>query len=484
MPMFFYSSMGREEFAASGTSYLNRVEAQNVEKIITKLLKMGIKSEQIGVVTPYEGQRQYILSYMQRKGTLKESIYESIEVASVDAFQGREKDYIILSCVRSNNNQGIGFLNDPRRLNVALTRAKFGLIIIGNPTVLSRQNLWNNLLTHFKSLKLLVEGNNLNNLKQSMIQLCKIKKYYHRRKHMQPVMPRTFGDQIPQRRFNNLNAANYGNRNQPQIGLTNFNQISQQQQNATNQMLQQQQLSQQSQYTQHNQFFSNNNNNFNFNNNNTAYHQQIRPPPIYQQYQHQQQQQNNLQQQALTNYAYPGMITNSDLGINKNDTNNVNNNNRLSTVDGDTASVASTVEIDEIKEETITTPGGDVEDDINSVTPTKPRNKKNKRKEDKKDNDGNDKDNNDRIDTSRPSVPINTMNASQSQTQSQFTQDNDDMMEIITRSQIDAIRSNQLHDNKLQFASLGLTQDSQIQDIVQQMDEMRNKYKKYNKSDK
>ena len=133
MPMFFYSSMGREEFAASGTSYLNRVEAQNVEKIITKLLKMGIKSEQIGVVTPYEGQRQYILSYMQRKGTLKESIYESIEVASVDAFQGREKDYIILSCVRSNNNQGIGFLNDPRRLNVALTRAKFGLIIIVSP---------------------------------------------------------------------------------------------------------------------------------------------------------------------------------------------------------------------------------------------------------------------------------------------------------------------------------------------------------------
>merc|ERR1719384_1872569 len=56
-PMFFYSSMGREEFAASGTSYLNRVEAQNVEKIITKLLRMGIKPEQIGVVTPYEGQR-------------------------------------------------------------------------------------------------------------------------------------------------------------------------------------------------------------------------------------------------------------------------------------------------------------------------------------------------------------------------------------------------------------------------------------------
>ncbi|TFK30257.1 hypothetical protein FA15DRAFT_205131 [Coprinopsis marcescibilis] len=171
-PMFFYQNLGQEEISSSGTSFLNRTEASNVEKIVTKFFKSGVVPSQIGVVTPYEGQRSYIVNYMQFNGSLKKDLYKEIEVASVDAFQGREKDYIILSCVRSNEHQGIGFLNDPRRLNVALTRAKYGVVILGNPKVLSKHPLWHYLLTHYKEQNVLVEGP-LNNLQPSMIQFSK-----------------------------------------------------------------------------------------------------------------------------------------------------------------------------------------------------------------------------------------------------------------------------------------------------------------------
>ncbi|MBA0857485.1 hypothetical protein Goshw_013037, partial [Gossypium schwendimanii] len=180
-PMFFYVQMGQEEISASGTSYLNRTEAANVEKIVTTFLRSGVVPSQIGVITPYEGQRAYIVNYMSRNGALRQQLYKEIEVASVDSFQGREKDYIILSCVRSNEHQGIGFLNDPRRLNVALTRARYGIVILGNPKVLSKQPLWNGLLTHYKEHECLIEGP-LNNLKQSMVQFQKPKKVYNDRR--------------------------------------------------------------------------------------------------------------------------------------------------------------------------------------------------------------------------------------------------------------------------------------------------------------
>lgn len=168
-PMFFRQNLGQEEISGSGTSYLNRTEASSVEKMVTSLLRSHIRPHQIGIVTPYEGQRHYLITHMQLHGNLRKELYRDIEVASVDAFQGREKDFIIVSCVRSSERQSIGFLSDPRRANVALTRARYGLIIVGNPKVLSRDPLWYYLLQHFKSSQLLVEGP-LTNLQPSMIQ--------------------------------------------------------------------------------------------------------------------------------------------------------------------------------------------------------------------------------------------------------------------------------------------------------------------------
>jgi regulator of nonsense transcripts 1 len=173
-PMYFLVNSGSEEIGASGTSFLNRTEAASVEKLVSMMLKAGLNPEQIGVITPYEGQRSYVVSYMQKNGSQRADLYKEIEVASVDSFQGREKDFIIVSCVRSNAQQGIGFLRDPRRLNVALTRARYGVMIIGNAKLLARNPLWYSLLTHFQERDCIVEGP-LNNLSISMINLPKPK---------------------------------------------------------------------------------------------------------------------------------------------------------------------------------------------------------------------------------------------------------------------------------------------------------------------
>jgi regulator of nonsense transcripts 1 len=174
-PHLFLAVLGAEELSPSGTSFLNRAEAVSVERVVSRLLRAGILPSQIGVVTPYTGQRTFIINHLQTSGSLSNpELYTEVEVASVDAFQGREKDYIVLSCVRSNDTQSIGFLSDARRLNVALTRAKYGLVIIGNPRALSRNPLWHHLLMHYREHGILVEGP-LNALRPCIVQLSRPK---------------------------------------------------------------------------------------------------------------------------------------------------------------------------------------------------------------------------------------------------------------------------------------------------------------------
>eukprot|EP00605_Chrysophyceae_sp_TOSAG23-4_P001093 GSChrysophyteH1.ASY1.ANO1.1199.1 assembled CDS len=170
-PLHFQIVRGSEEIATNGTSFLNRKEAEHVEKLVSALFKSNVLPSEIGVITPYEAQRSYTTTYLKNNGSnTTPGIYDHVEIASVDAFQGREKDFIILSCVRSNETQGIGFLKDARRLNVALTRARYGVFIIGDASVLCKNHLWNNLLHHYQSKGALVEGP-LKDLRQSTFQV-------------------------------------------------------------------------------------------------------------------------------------------------------------------------------------------------------------------------------------------------------------------------------------------------------------------------
>ncbi len=105
----------------------NPLEAEIVREIVERLLEIGVKAEWIGVITPYEDQVDLLRSLLD----------DVVEVNTVDGYQGREKEVIVISFVRSNRERDLGFLTDLRRLNTALTRAKRKLICIGDSETLS-----------------------------------------------------------------------------------------------------------------------------------------------------------------------------------------------------------------------------------------------------------------------------------------------------------------------------------------------------------
>ena len=164
-PLVFIHSAASEELASSGTSYINRSESDIVRNSVAKLLQCGVHQSNIGVITPYEGQKAMLKNHFSRNPTTPlGSQLAAIEISSVDAFQGREMDYIILSCVRSNEGQGIGFLTDPRRMNVSITRSRLGLIIVGNAMSLGSNHLWHGLLQHINDMGVLCTGSGLGDL--------------------------------------------------------------------------------------------------------------------------------------------------------------------------------------------------------------------------------------------------------------------------------------------------------------------------------
>lgn len=134
--MCFAEAPGYEE--AEGSSWYNRGEATYVAKMVNDILEEGdVMTQEIAVITPYAAQVRLLkrqLSFLVSKHKWDGF---GLEVNSVDGFQGREKDVIVVSTVRANQTGNVGFLNDPRRLNVTLTRARRGLVVCGNSATLS-----------------------------------------------------------------------------------------------------------------------------------------------------------------------------------------------------------------------------------------------------------------------------------------------------------------------------------------------------------
>ncbi|XP_053685736.1 putative helicase mov-10-B.1 [Sabethes cyaneus] len=139
-PIIFESTMGKLAREQDSTSYFNQKEIELVDFYLSKIMTLGINGRSvsqndIAVVSPYKKQCIKLKQMCQRHG------WNEIQVGSVEAFQGREKPVMIMTTVRSGTS-GVGFLSNSKRLNVALTRAKALLVVIGNPETLQRDANW------------------------------------------------------------------------------------------------------------------------------------------------------------------------------------------------------------------------------------------------------------------------------------------------------------------------------------------------------
>eukprot|EP00250_Pteridium_aquilinum_P010076 c19137_g2_i1 orf=102-2507(+) len=148
---------GREESTSESTSWFNHVEATQVIKVLSQLKSgddMMSGWEGIGVIAPYSAQVRLLHDLLFLDGKDGHHEYASLEVKTVDGFQGREKEVIVFCTVRANSRGELGFVSDPRRMNVALTRAKRGLVVIGNSKTLESDKNWATWLAQIKKQRL------------------------------------------------------------------------------------------------------------------------------------------------------------------------------------------------------------------------------------------------------------------------------------------------------------------------------------------
>ena len=151
VPMIFHGVIGQDMKEQSSPSFFNVEEVIIVRDYIKQLLDMKdnkVKPSEIGVIAPYRRQVQKIRQILR-----KNNLDKDIMVGSTEEFQGQERRIIIVSTVRSSpeyvnidSQYRLGFLRNPKRFNVAITRAKALLIVVGNPHILSQDSDWCQLL--------------------------------------------------------------------------------------------------------------------------------------------------------------------------------------------------------------------------------------------------------------------------------------------------------------------------------------------------
>lgn len=144
-PLVVVDTAGRgfEEGVPEGSdSRQNEGEAELAAAEVRKVLALGVPPEEVAVISPYDAQVQRL------RQLLADLLDRGLEVDTVDGFQGREKDAVVVSLVRSNDGGEVGFLADVRRMNVALTRARKKLVVIGDGATVSRHPFYEAFLHH------------------------------------------------------------------------------------------------------------------------------------------------------------------------------------------------------------------------------------------------------------------------------------------------------------------------------------------------
>ena len=147
----------KEQFVGESFGRINKAEAEltllTLAEYFTKIGKQRVLSESIdvGIISPYRAQVQYLKKLIKKYEFFK-PYRRLISVNTVDGFQGQERDVILISLVRSNDEGQIGFLKDLRRMNVAMTRARMKLIILGNKDTMTKHPFYKKLWEYVETI--------------------------------------------------------------------------------------------------------------------------------------------------------------------------------------------------------------------------------------------------------------------------------------------------------------------------------------------